>query len=262
MRLEQRRRAFVAVERATELPMLILAVAMIPLLVAPVTFDLSDGTERLFLTLDWVIWSAFGLELTVKTYLADERRRYLTSHWVDVVLVLIPFLRPLRVLRSARALRLLRLARVATVLTRAGVSGRIVLGRHGLQYVLAAGLAFVLVGAALVTVIERNADGSIDDLGTALWWAIATVTTVGYGDVVPATAAGRGIGILLMVIGIGVFGVFTANVAALFVEGGDGEGVTNAELLGEIQLLRQQLDALDGDRPLARTREAGRHGDE
>ena len=66
--------------------------------------------------------------------------------------------------------------------------------------------------------LEREGGGAIDDVGTALWWALATVTTVGYGDVTPVTAAGRGIGVLLMFVGIGVFGLFAANVAAYFIE--------------------------------------------
>ncbi len=244
MRRERRARAFEAVDRATELPLLALALAMVPLLVAPFVLDLSDRAETVALGLDWIIWALFAVELMVKTYLAPSRRSYLTSHWFDVVIVVVPFLRPLRVARSARALRLLRGARLLSVLARLGGTTRAILTRHGLQYVLLLGLGLVLGAALLVALLERNADGSISDVGSALWWAAAKVTTVGYGDVAPVTAAGRGVGVFLMFVGIGVFGVVTANVAAFFVQG-DPEAVTNERLLAELRTLRQRIESLD-----------------
>ena len=240
MRRERRARAFEAVDRATELPLLALALAMVPLLVAPFVLDLSDRAETVALGLDWIIWALFAVELMVKTYLAPSRRSYLTSHWFDVVIVVVPFLRPLRVARSARALRLLRGARLLSVLARLGGTTRAILTTHGLQYVL----LLVLGAALLVALLERNADGSISDVGSALWWAAAKVTTVGYGDVAPVTAAGRGVGVFLMFVGIGVFGVVTANVAAFFVQG-DPEAVTNERLLAELRTLRQRIESLD-----------------
>lgn len=76
-----------------------------------------------------------------------------------------------------------------------------------------------VVGAATLTLaVEDGGGGSIDSFGDALWWAVTTVTTVGYGDTFPVTAAGRGVAALLMFTGIALFGVLTANVAAFFVE--------------------------------------------
>jgi voltage-gated potassium channel len=68
---------------------------------------------------------------------------------------------------------------------------------------------------------ERGGDGSIQTFADALWWAAATITTVGYGDVYPRTAAGRGVAVVLMLIGISLFGLLTARVAAFFVETDD-----------------------------------------
>ena len=72
--------------------------------------------------------------------------------------------------------------------------------------------------AALTLAVEEGGDGSIDSFGDALWWAITTVTTVGYGDTFPVTPAGRCIAWFLMITGIALFGVITANVAAFFME--------------------------------------------
>jgi voltage-gated potassium channel len=84
--------------------------------------------------------------------------------------------------------------------------------------VLLAVLAIVLVGAALEFVFEEHAPGAnIHNYGDALWWAIVTVTTVGYGDKYPVSAAGRGVAVVLMFTGIGLVGVLSATVASYFV---------------------------------------------
>ena len=86
MEIERRQRAFHAVDRSTELPMLILSVVMVPLILAPLLLDLSAGLEDAFLVADWAIWAVFALELGVKTYLAPERAAYLRGHWFDVLI--------------------------------------------------------------------------------------------------------------------------------------------------------------------------------
>jgi hypothetical protein len=86
--------------------MLALSLAIIPLLVVPWAADLPRALDTAFVALDCSIWAAFALELAVKTYLVERHRDYLVRHWFDVLIVALPFLRPLRVVRSARALRL------------------------------------------------------------------------------------------------------------------------------------------------------------
>jgi voltage-gated potassium channel len=252
MNTEWRKRAFEAFERATELPMLALSLAIIPLLVVPWLADLPKTLDTTFVVLDWSIWAAFALELAVKTYLVERRRHYLVRHWFDVLIVGLPFLRPLRVVRSARALRLLRLTRVGAFATRGGVTLRTLMGRHGLQYTLLMGLVLFLASAGAVTFLERGSGGPIGDFGTALWWAVSTVTTVGYGDAYPITPEGKGVAVFLMLVGIALFSVVTANVAALLVETDrQAQDATMANLLTEMRHLREELAALraEGSRP-------------
>jgi voltage-gated potassium channel len=101
-----------------------------------------------------------------------------------------------------------------------------------------------LAAATLMYVVERGGDGPIQTYPDALWWAAATVTTVGYGDVFPKTPAGRGIAFLLMLIGISVFGVLTARVAAIFVEANEEEdrhGKKLDEVLARLERLEREL---------------------
>lgn len=85
-------------------------------------------------------------------------------------------------------------------------------------------VVIMLVCSGLVLLFERNAHGStIHNFPDALWWAIVTVTTVGYGDTYPVTAAGRGVAVVLMLTGIGLIGVLTATVASFFVQQDSGK---------------------------------------
>jgi voltage-gated potassium channel len=99
---------------------------------------------------------------------------------------------------------------------------------------------------------ERGAsDGNITTLGDALWWAITTVTTVGYGDRYPTTALGRMIAVGLMLVGIALLGVVTATIAAWFVgrlreveETSEQADATMQDVLAELREVRSRLDTL------------------
>jgi len=235
-------------ERLVDLPLLVLALAIIPLLVFPLILDLNSAIDRAFLATDWIIWGVFAMDLAVRVYLTERRIAYLTSHWFDVLIVAIPFLRPLRVLRSARALRLLRLARITSFGTRAFITARTLGQRYGLTYVLVLAVFIVFAAASVVFAFERTGDGSIDDFGTALWWAMTTITTVGYGDAVPVTPEGRGIAVFLMIVGISLFGFLTASIAAFLVEQGQDERkATIDDVLTKLDALQHQIEDLRKD---------------
>jgi len=226
-------------ERWTDWPLTVLALVLIPVLVAPYAFSLSPSTIRALDGIDYVIWGIFVADLLIKLVIAPRRTRYLGDHWFDVVLVTLPMLRPFRVMRSLRALRLVRASRAVVAGARVLIVGRTILVQHGLHYILLAALAVITIGASLAVAFERDApDASIRTLPDGLWWAVTTATTVGYGDVYPRTAAGRGVGVVLMLLGITLFGALTANLAAFFVE--DKEN----EVAAEVRALRQQVEEL------------------
>ncbi|HEY3058342.1 MAG TPA: potassium channel family protein, partial [Chloroflexota bacterium] len=114
-----------------------------------------------------------------------------------------------------QAITLLRLLAVAI---RFWTEARTVLREQTFGVLGSASLIAVSGAAVLVYLAERGTEGSIQTFADALWWAAATITTVGYGDVYPKTPAGRGVAVLLMLVGINLFGLLTARVAAFFVE--------------------------------------------
>jgi voltage-gated potassium channel len=201
---------------AVELPLTILALLWLPILVLPFVARLPAGIADTFSVIDYMVWAVFVVEYLVRLYLAPSRRLFFTSHLVDLAVVALPALWPLRALRL---LRLLNLARAGAVLANALKRARDILAHRGLHFVLLAVLSIVIVCSAAELGFEQHAHGStIHNFGDALWWATVTVTTVGYGDKYPVSPGGRGVAVVLMLVGIGLISVLTATVASYFVE--------------------------------------------
>jgi voltage-gated potassium channel len=224
--------AFERFSRAVDGPLTVLALAMIPLIVLPVVVDLSPAMEGAFLAVDYLIWAVFAAEYAIKLYLAPDRRRFVTSHIPDLVIVLVPMLRPLR---------LLRLARLAAFAAKGVRDTRGILRHRGLNWVLLIVLVLNLIAAAMVLDFERgNPEANIDSYPDALWWAVTTITTVGYGDRFPMTPAGRGVAVVLMIAGIAMFGVITATIAAYFVE-----QKAEQDVAGRLDQIMERLDKIE-----------------
>jgi voltage-gated potassium channel len=220
---------------AVDGPLMVISIAWLPILIVPLATHLRGSTARAFDLIDYVVWALFAIEYLSKLYLAPSRKRFFTTHLLDLAIVVLPFLRPIRVLR------VLRFLRAGTTFTRSTARLRAAFVSHGLHFVLLFAAIVVFACAGIVLGVERNAAGSnIHNFADALWWAIVTVTTVGYGDRFPVTEAGRGVAVLLMLVGIGLIGVITANVASFFVD----EKTDKVQL--ELVEVRAQLERIEG----------------
>ena len=234
--------------------MLVLALAIVPLLVLPLVVDLSPTAETMFFVCDWIIWGAFALEYGMRLYLAPAKRQFIRSNIIDLVLVLVPFLRPLRLVRSARFLRLLRTARVGVFLLRGIKAVQRVLSQHKLHYTLLVAGAVTVGAGVIVAELERGAvDANITTVPQGLWWAITTVTTVGYGDAYPVTAAGRAFAVVLMLVGVGLFGLLAASLASFLIQRGHDEEVEPddiglEDIAARLERIEEQLARLSDDR--------------
>lgn len=189
----------------------------------------------IFIALDTLIWALFAVDLGVKVAVATDRLAYLRQHWLDVLIVAVPFFRPLRILR------------LFLFGSRAVVGARRVL--H-LDFLLVSGIGLVILAATAVASVEAGACGSIRSFPEALWWAVTTITTVGYGDAVPVTPAGRAVAFVLMLGGITLFSGLTANLASFLTRAeGKGEDAHQAaleRLTREVEALRQEVARLRG----------------
>lgn len=196
---------------------------------------------------DWLVWLVFVAETAVLTALVRDRRRYLLGNWMNLAIIAlgIPLLwgdTPL-----AGTLRSLRLLLLLGLFARLSRSVRAVLARNRLGPTL----AFSAVVLTLAGVLISGVDPAVGSAWDGIWWAWVTVTTVGYGDVVPSTPAGRVIASLVMLLGLGLFALLAANVSAFLI----GRDVHKVER--EESDLRARLEAIEGrleriERALAR----------
>jgi voltage-gated potassium channel len=198
-----------------ELPLLVLSVALIPVLIIPVVSHTGPGEQHLLDAVDYGIWAIFIAEYLVRLRLAQRRWLFVRHNLFDLALIAIPVLRPLRLARVARALRSARL--LALLGSRRDFADRSLQNRAVAYVVVVAG-ALTLACSVLILQAERHATrANIHSYGDAIWWAVTTVSTVGYGDRYPVTALGRVIAVVLIFAGVSLFGVVTASVAAWFV---------------------------------------------
>jgi voltage-gated potassium channel len=198
------------------------------------------------------ITAIFLAEFSARYYAAASRGAYLRRHWIDL-LALLPAIRYLRLLRlgriiyllqAARFLRLGVFARFLVQSDRVGNQVRWIAERNGVHVVLLVALGFVMIGGSLVWELEHATNQSLASFGDAIWWAFATMTTVGYGQG-PMTLPGRVLGGVIMVIGIGCFGLITATVTAYFIEHSRGHQVSPNELMAVLEDIRQRLSRLE-----------------
>ena len=115
---------------------------------------------------------------------------------------------------------------------------------RGAGIVIASATTAITLGAAiLMTVVDRD---NFPSIGSALWWAVQTVTTVGYGDDVPTTVGGRLLATLVMLLGIGFLTVITAAITSTFVSRSRRElGATAGDTSTEHRLMQEQLDRIE-----------------
>ncbi len=151
-------------------------------------------------------WIVFALDIIIGISFSRNKKQYLKTHPLEIAAVLLPFLRPLRLLRfiSVGSLVIQKISVGKSV----GITLKLTI----------ASIFLAFIAAVEITQAERTApEGNIKTIGDGLWWAISTVTTVGYGDRFPTTSQGRLIALGLMLLGVSLIGVISATMAAWFV---------------------------------------------
>ena len=228
-------------EELTTWPLMVVALVFLIAFAVPILApDLDPDTARLCSIVLVVTWWVFVVDYVARLLLSRDRTGFVRHHLLDLLAVAVPALRPLLLLR------------VVAVLERALEHN---LGSRLTVYVTAVtGLAVGVGSLAVLSAEQRQSHANITDYDTALWWAISTVTTVGYGDFYPVTVQGRLIAAVLMLCGIGLIGVVTASLASYIVDrvSEQEESVeqrTHREvevLVDEVRALRREIAELRG----------------
>jgi len=229
----------------------ILAIASIVLVAIESIVTVSRGTLWGIYTADLIICLVFAADFIVRLRASENKSRFIRSSSYEI-LAMIPAMALYglgTIPAISVALRFVRLVRVFILLSRM----RRVLSRSGgfwqrsnLVALLGITVSVIFIGALVVLVLEADTtEAQITNFSDAVWWSISTVTTVGYGDIVPQSIAGRVIGMLLIVVGIGVMAAFISQVSATLVESRIKrrvEGDLKATVISEI---KNRLDNIE-----------------
>jgi voltage-gated potassium channel len=196
-----------------------------------------------------LVWAALTLELALTLYHAPDRRTAFRSHWHDVIVVVLifPGFAPLFSAIGSRWLRGWRLARLWAIAARIFRAERLVTRRRNLPYIAAlTALLVVVTGIAM----HETDPHRFPNPWRGLWFAIVTVTTVGYGDTFPVSPVGRVVAAGLMIVGIGFLGLATAAIAGHFVNQDAEEKHQEStdrqdEILVELRRINLRLERLE-----------------
>ncbi|OEF99983.1 hypothetical protein BHF71_06825 [Vulcanibacillus modesticaldus] len=213
----------------------ILAIVVIITLTIEMNYNLTDEQLMSLHLIDKAILIIFAIDYFFRLYLANRKLKFIKENIFDLLAII-----PLDYLfMSFRLARLFRILRVISISKRLWLPLLELLRTNKLHYVLSITTALVLFGSLGIMYFED----SIDSFGDALWWSIVTTTTVGYGDISPASTGGRIVAAILMFMGIGTIGMLTGSIATFFINRTKPKDLSLHDEI--IELIKDKLDNLD-----------------
>jgi voltage-gated potassium channel len=233
----------------------LLAIISIILLAIDFFIDLSTRWLFILYSVDLAICLIFAAEFIYRIRMAESKKAFLKSNWYEILAMVPAFVfytagSIAAISAALRLLRLIRVVRVIAVLSRMKRLYRIegsFIQRSRLLYLLITTIVLVVISSAAVFLLEKDAPGAqIDNFSDALWWSISTVSTVGYGDIVPNGVIGRAIGMVLMVIGIGIMTALISQISATLVQNRMEKNRESSQLKNSmISEIKRSLDNIE-----------------
>jgi voltage-gated potassium channel len=162
---------------------------------------------------DWLVWSLFVLETSVLSLLVADRATYLRHNWMNLLIITAGLPLIWNITPLAGVLRSLRLLLLFSLFLRFSSTVRAMLRHNSIGVTLGAAAMVIILSGLVMAAIEPTVTSPWD----GIWWAWVTVTTVGYGDIVPHTAAGKLFGSLLILLGVALFALMTASFSSYFI---------------------------------------------
>ncbi|MEM9018090.1 MAG: ion channel [Verrucomicrobiota bacterium] len=229
-----------------EVPMLILAIWIVA-----EGYLTTRGTypDEWAAVTNWVIWCFFVVETLLLSILVRDTKFYLRTNWMNLVIIAVGIPLLWHDQPYAGALRALRILLLFGILVEMSTTTRAMLRRNHVGLTLfVAGITVILAGTMMAAI-----DPAIETPWDGIWWAWVTVTTVGYGDIVPASPQGKVFGGFLMVFGLGLFSLITASFSAFLISR-EEEGLIEQEkevvseeqrTLANLERIEQRLEKLE-----------------
>lgn len=162
----------------------------------------------------WFIWGIFVLELLVMLTLVRNKKHYLKTNWLNLFIIIFTFPVLMRYLPFFSIFWLARVLVFFRVIFSWWDRQKAFLQKNHLYYTLIVFASICIIGGALMSLFDEG----IKDPFTGIWWAVQTITTVGYGDVVPQSLLGRCFAAVIMFMGVALITILTANFSAYLLE--------------------------------------------
>lgn len=238
--------------RVYELIMAALALAVAAILFIEYTRTLTKEQEKLLTNIDLSILAIFAVDYFYRLVKSEKKWIFFKSNIFDLIAI-IPFDKTFRIARLARLVKLSRFSRLSRIvrlsklvrlllfLRKLGPTVKGIATTNGLIYVILVTSIIIVCGAFGIMTFEA----SIDSFGDALWWSLVTTTTVGYGDISPASTGGRILAAFLMLLGIGFLGMVTGSIATYFVDKLSRSKKGNTVYNEQLDYLKKKLDELE-----------------
>ena len=196
---------------------LVLSLYVLISLIVTTFFVLSDEVTVLLNYVDNLICIIFLVDFAIRFKKANNKLVFMKWGWIDLIssIPYIDFLRAGRVLRLIRLIRVFRAFKATKLIFEHINKNK---KQSALTSVALISFLMVIFSSIAILQFEKDVNSNIKTAEDAIWWSYVTITTVGYGDKFPITTEGRIIGAVLMTMGVGIFGTFTALVSSWFIE--------------------------------------------
>ncbi len=179
---------------------------------------LDEEISKLLNYFDYLICGVFFFEFWYRLFTAENKWQYLKWGWIDLIsaIPMVDAFRTARLVRIVRVVRIIKAYRSVQQLLTYLFHNRV---KGTFASAILTAVLMLIFSAIAILKVETSPESNIKTAEDAIWWAFVTITTVGYGDKYPVTTEGRVIAAILMTVGVGLFGTFTAYISSWFVEG-------------------------------------------
>ncbi|MHA6614073.1 ion transporter [Photobacterium damselae] len=175
----------------------------------------QDSVYLIFLGVDTFICLLFWCQLLTDFIRSEEKTNYLKRHWPDFM-ASIPVIEPFRFARLVQVFRVVRLLRSSKHIMQQLQENR---REATIATICLLLTVLITIGSSFILLIEaKDPNANIHSASDALWWVIVTISTVGYGDHYPVTTLGKVLGTMVIVCGVGVFGMISGLVSSIITD--------------------------------------------
>jgi voltage-gated potassium channel len=226
---------------------LLLTIVVLGALLVDTAFKLPSDISKILEWIDTGVCFLLLIDFGLRFHKAESKLQFLKWGWIDLIASIpnLPIFRVGRLVRLLRIIRLLRAIRasqrVSSILFRNKIHG-------GIASIFVTFVLFIMFSSIGILVCEQSApNAKIKTAEDSIWWSVATITTVGYGDLYPVTNEGRLLAMALMISGVGMFGAVSGVVATALIGDNKKDTAERSEIIERLKKLEEKIDSLKRD---------------